>query len=139
MRKLVIAVAAAGLMALTSVAASAHISQVQLGPRVGIQSGNPTTGVNTVARYHIGVWCSLGENVSATVTLKQGTHTDTSTDGDACKGVNVHRRLNDFHFEGFHVGTGTATAVVTTSDNDQWTVSRGVRIIDCTGANACSP
>ena len=135
MRKVLLAVASVGVLALGTVPAHAAITHIQLGPRAGVFSPTRTA-------YHVGVDCPTTDEWRMDVTLKQGSHTETqTTPWVPCHGTDVgdhsgYRQL--IYTTGFHVGDGQAFGSARTRDEVSHvitdgpdTAQRAVRFIQC--------
>ncbi len=137
MRKWLLAVSVAGLMAVSSLPAQAGasgIDHIQLGPRVGVFSP-------TEARYHVGAFCSTDLQWQMDVTLNQGTLEQTrTTPWRNCHGLTQHSGFRPLIYDaGFVVGVnGTASGFTRTRLKSNHapapftaTDSRTVRFIQC--------
>ena len=131
MRKVIVMVGALALLALGAVPASAHMEDFQLGARAGLDQNNDDLF------YFFRYLCTAGEDFSATVRIRQGTHV-TSQQGQAtCNGSETFTFL-PFDGTGFHLGDARASARWVFVDHNPdvvFTNSRAIRIVDCT--NAC--
>ncbi len=125
MKRTIVVLAALGIVALGAVPASAHMQDYQ-GAKKAVLFQNTGSEIVWPIRWQ----CSNGESASVTVRIRQGTQSTSISSGLTCSG-SPSVAFVDFDGTGFHYGLARGSVRWEFSDNNVFTNSRDIQIVQC--------